>query len=317
MEEALSVAADLLKRAEELFAAGDFAAAREWGRTADQYLDQLSSGQGELRRINLRVTIEELENYVDGFDFPPNDAAPLKLRRLIESARDELEGDHLDECWSVLQDAQEEVDKLAKLVAARSKGKYQDRSVEVAEEVLREMGYACGPVRVPETGVKEFEATRGDGAGFRLRFSTDGLLQYEANGFGDLECQREADRFFERLAQKQMQVSVQSELSATIVAERMREVLLRRGYSVVEEEVDPSGVLLTARRKGQLKKRVKVDADGDPQTLSEESESTLDRIDFTRRKATDEKAFRRAAERQYWRQWRQRRQRVAATRLRV
>jgi hypothetical protein len=94
----------------------------------------------------------------------------------------------------------------------------------------------------------------------------------------------------------------------------MREVLLRQDYTIVEEEADTSGVLLTARRKGQPDKRVKVDADGDPHTLSEESEFTLDRIDSTRRKATDEEAFRRAAERQYWRQWRQR---VAARRLRV
>ena len=319
MQVALSVGQDLLERADGFFAAGDFAGARSWADTAESYLNNLSDSLEEMRRTNMEVAIAQLESYVDDFDFPDDVdfTAPNAVSRQLTRARRHLAEGDLEACWGVLQDAQDAAEDLADLVAARSKARYRDKAVEIASNVLKSMGYEVTQLSVSEKGredARRILATRDNGAQFQFTISADGLLRYKAEGFGDLECQREANTFFRKLEEERMEVNVQSEISATSVAERLREVLLRQGYAMVEERIESHGVILTASTLDEPDKKIEVDADGVPHSLSDELFSSQQALPGKEFSGSREVEIQRAADEDYWRQWRQR---VESRRVRV
>ena len=263
MEAAISVAEDLLTQAQGSSQAGDFAYARQLAASMTSYLDQLSASVNDIRRDNLGVAIDALGEYVAGFKFASDDDAPDGLEALVEGARSHLNKDEFDACWERLQSAQSEAGVLAQNLAERSREAYRDASVNLARDVLQDMEYQPGDAHITAEGSKWFEAVRPDGASFRVTITPEGLLRYKTEGFGDTTCQDEAARFFDELQERGMAVNVESELSARSTADRMTEVLLRQGFSMVKEQVDPNGreIVLTASGKGEPAE-VKIDADG-------------------------------------------------------
>lgn len=319
MQVALTVGQDLLEKADGFFETGDFAGAQSWADTAKSYLNNLSDSLEEMRRTNMEVAIKELQDYVDDFDFPDDadSAAPNAVTRRLARARSHLGTGDLEACWDALQDAQDAAKGLAYIVAARSKARYRDRAVEIASDVLVEMGYQVTQLSVSEKEKEDAQrilATRDDGAQFRFTISADGLLRYKAEGFGDLECQREANTFFQKLEEERMKVNVQSELSATSVAERLREVLLRQGYAMVEERIESQGVILRASTEGEPDKEIEVDADGVPHTISDDPVISQQALPGRELNESMDAEIQRAADEAYWRQWRQR---VGARRVRA
>lgn len=313
---AVLVAEDLLAQADRSLTDGDFAGARELAAIAVDYMGQLSSSVDRMRRDNFSVAIEALREYAKGFNFPPDDPAAAALKGLIDQAQGYLDDGSFDGCWKSLRVAQSEADRLAQQVAERSKEVYRDRAIELARDVLQEMGYESREVNIAPDGTGKFEAIRPDGAAFRVTLTSDGLLRYKGEGFGDIRCEHEAARFFEKLEERGMVVDVQSELSVRSAANRMREVLLRQGYSMIEERVEPNGqgIVLAASGKGKTGE-LEVDADGNVNVHGDLAEESSRGEDEAGQYELDlEQAQALAAQRQYWET---RRRMVESRRLRT
>lgn len=275
---ATTVAEDLLMRASDLFSQGEFVGAKQWAKTASNYINSLTSSLDTMRRENLEVGIRGLEEFLKEFDFPPEDDTPLALEELIGKAKKCLAKNKLDDCWNALANAQNEVKYISRVVAKRSKKKYQDIAISLSMDVLQTMGYQIGKMKVSRDGTRVYKAIRKDEAAFSITVTPEGFLHYEAKGFGDIECKHEANRFFKKLESRGLMVNVKSELSARKTADLMREVLLRQGYPIVEERSveNGRGIVLTAISKNRPPGEAMIDADGNVELDSELSEKTDD-----------------------------------------
>ena len=260
----LAVGEEVLAQADALFARGDLAGAREMAQAAEEYVDQLRTGRDRVRRSNLEVAIAALKEYVDRFQFAPDDPAPGELRQQIAAAEDHLRHDALQQCWQTLQRAQKAADDLAVEVERRSRAAYRKAALELARQTLEEMGYSAEAPRVRESGAVWFRATHPDGTAFVVEITEWGILRYKTEGFDDLRCHEVAARFFQGLRNKGMAVNLQSEFNMLAAARQAREALLRQGYTLVEERGDEEGrfIELTAYRKGEQPRQVTVGADG-------------------------------------------------------
>lgn len=264
MESALAVAYDLLTEADQLLIQGEPVAAHYLAETALSYVDELSLSLDALRRSNAEVAITALRDYVSGFKFPPEDPTPIALNRLIAEAEAQLQAGEFEACWMTLKTAQAEADQVAAQVEQKLQTAQRDVAIKMAQETFKEMGYTTGPVSIRPDGDAEFTAKRDDGAHFRVWVTPDGLLQYKAENFGTAECQTETARFFERVKEKGMIINVQSEFNLAAALARLREVMLRQGYTMVREEVasDGKGRVLTGTMASGESVRYRVNYEG-------------------------------------------------------
>jgi hypothetical protein len=244
----LLLAVDTLDRADALLQAGHLDAALEAASTTAAYLDRLNQSLDGVRRTNLEVALAGLRDYVAGFEFPSGDNAPLALNSLIAKAEGQLAANDLDACWTTIEIAQAEVGRLAEGVVLNLQILQRDEAARLARQILADMGYQVQEQVLKENGVAIFKAVRDDGAYFWVWASPDGLLQYKAEGFGTTECQTETKRFFDLLQEEGMVVNAQSELNLAAASERIRELLLRQGFAMVEveEALDGNGLIITA-----------------------------------------------------------------------
>jgi len=264
----LSVGQDLLQRADALYAGGDPQGATGMAETALAYLEKLSASVEQVRRRNLQVAIEALRQHVEGLGLPPDDPAPLRLNELVGRAEAHLAAGRYEECWQAIREAQAESARLDEDVRLRLHASRRQAAVEMVRSVLNAMGYQTGALEERKDGSVRLSGRRQDGAIFLVDISADGLLRFKAEEYGGLECQAEAAEFFRRLREAGMVVNVQSEFSLRTAADRLREALLRQGYPMVQERVDPAGeyIELTAFRRdaaGEVERVThRLDADG-------------------------------------------------------
>lgn len=267
--EALTVGQEILTTADAFFVQGNLSSAREMALAAEGYLQQLEQDGMQLRRNNLSVAIGALKDYVDGYHFSDGDEAPLALKMHIAEAEQALAAGNLDESWRAVQAAQAQAQPLAREVERRTRGAYRAASYELARSTIEEMGYRPEPMVTLPDGTAVLTAARDDGAGFEVEITHDGLLRFKAEGFGNLDCHGEGVRFFGLLREKGMNVELRSQLSLPAAAERMREALLRQGYTLVEERADPNGQYLELTASwsgegGQIRSEVfRLNADGE------------------------------------------------------
>ena len=246
-----SMAEDMLQTADELFGQGDLEGAQVMARSALSYIHRLDDAAEEIRRSNARVAIQALKDYITGLGFgespAPQALIPLTdqaaaLNRHIAKAQDQLDGGRWDDFWGTLSESQREAEQLAAATQREINSWQQNQAIQLAWHRLGEMGYSQIEEEAPRPdGSRKFKAQRSDGAHFIVGVGLDGTLQYEAEGFGTAECQQETGRLFDGLREQGMVANIQSEFNMAAAAERMREILLRKGYDLIREEPSADG----------------------------------------------------------------------------
>lgn len=283
LQPAIDLAENMLDDADEFFQNGDLVGAKETSLITKNYLQKMTPRVEDHRHSNLAVAIKALEDYVEGFGFPPDDSTPSVLKRLIAKAKKYLDENKFDHCKNALVSAQEEADQLAVHVAQGLKKAQQDGAINLAIETLSDMGYSTEMMAPSKDGASVFKATRADGAYFFVWVTSDGLMQYKAENFGTDECQIETKEFLERLSQKNMVVNTQSEFNLTATRDRLMEILLRQGFDLVQDEPmhDGNGRVITATKSG---KQLHLDVGHDSSSLEESTgEGQGDEIDSLER----------------------------------
>jgi hypothetical protein len=243
----LAFVEELLETGQQSFDDQDWEGASESAEIALRYLKSIRNVTPDIqRRENLEVAIQNLREYLDKYEFPPEDPGAQPLRSLIDQMDAALQAGQYDEVTMLLKSAQDEAKNVSEIVIQQLHTATQNIMARQIRETLGKMKYVVDEPQISD-GVVHFQARRSDGAYFLFWISPEGMLQYKAEGFKTSECKTETRRLFELLAEQNALVNQRSEESMKATVERVMEIMLRQGYTSIESEQTPNGVTLTGK----------------------------------------------------------------------
>jgi hypothetical protein len=258
----LKMAQDMLLEGEKAFARGWLETACAEADTVSEYLKKIHQVSGQLREANLRTALQALHGYIDGFKFGEKATLPQPLIKVVEKAEQFLNQGQLDAAWKEINQTEKMAADLRDDVTNVLQ-KSQQRVISGGmKETLISMGYAIKSSQDGENGEKIFLAERKDGAKFTIRVNRDGTFHFHAEKFPEVkECQLETKRLLEELYARGIAANIESEFNLAATAERMREVLLEKGYVVQEEPGEGNHRVTITAIRGKERKKLEIGPD--------------------------------------------------------
>ncbi len=266
----LEVAEWGLDRAEELFNRGEFEYALEQAEGVLHVVEQLQTTH-DVRRIVLTETLHELDRFLEDIGIPvdhPN------TRTLISKALELVGGTEADkdEAWALLERAHRAAEVFVEEQAIEIMLAQQQALVRISREAMQAVGFS--PIPEPETiALGEEQHIMGkDEYGRRLHvwLNHEGKLGVKTEGFGDASCKEVTEKFFRELWDRDVITRGAIVTSLQDTATTLIEVLLRKGFTIVEETQDENGATIVAIRNTEEAIEYRVDYDGEATLVKKE-----------------------------------------------